>query len=211
VPFSDELERVLPLDLPRREQLIAIGSRHLELVEDTNRFMNLTRIVSAAEAAVKHVYDSVQPWRLFQNARLVLDAGTGAGFPGIPLAIILPEVQFVLAESVQKRARFVETAIHTLGLENATVRPARAEGLFRTQQFDYVTARAVAPLQQAIPLFAPAVAQGSKVLLYKGPDVEAEIAEAWQEAKKRHIVMRVVERYALPEGMGERTVVELSR
>jgi 16S rRNA (guanine527-N7)-methyltransferase len=69
----------------------------------------------------------------------------------------------------------------------------------------------VAPLEKAVPLFAPAVIKGSKVLLYKGPDVEAEIGEAWAEAKKRRIAMRVVERYALPDGMGERTVVELSR
>jgi 16S rRNA (guanine527-N7)-methyltransferase len=211
LPFSDELERVLPLDLPERRRLVALCSLHLQLIDETNRFMNLTRIVSAAEAAVKHVYDSVQPWRLFQNARLVLDAGTGAGFPGIPLAVVLPEVQFVLGESVQKKARFVETAVEALGLENATVRPARAEEVFKTQQFDCVTARAVAPLEKAIPLFAPAVAKGSKILLYKGPDVEAEMGEAWAEAKKRHIAMRVVERYALPEGMGERTVVELSR
>jgi 16S rRNA (guanine527-N7)-methyltransferase len=211
VSFSDELERVLPRDLPERERLVALGSRHLELVEETNRFMNLTRIVSAAEAAVKHICDSVQPWRLFEDARLALDAGTGAGFPGIPLAIILPGVEFVLAESVQKRARFVDSAIEALGLKNVSVRAVRAEELFRTQRFDSVTARAVAPLEKAVPLFAPAVIKGSKVLLYKGPDVEAEIGEAWAEAKKRRIAMRVVERYALPDGMGERTVVELSR
>jgi 16S rRNA (guanine527-N7)-methyltransferase len=211
VPFSDELERVLPPGLPERERLVTLGSRHLELVEETNRVMNLTRIVSAAEAAVKHIYDSVQPWRLFQDARSVLDAGTGAGFPGVPLAIALPGVQFVLAESVQKRARFVESSVEALGLENATVRAVRAEDLFKIQGFDYITARAVAPLEKAVPLFAPAVAKGSKILLYKGPDVEAEMGDAWPEAKKRRIVMRVVERYVLPDGMGERTIVELSR
>src|SRR5689334_20988223 len=102
------------------------------MVEETNRFMNLTRIVSGADAAVKHIYDSVQPWRLFQNARLVLDAGTGAGFPGIPLAIMLPAVHFVLAESVQKRARFVDSVVEALGLENVAVQPVRAEQLFGT-------------------------------------------------------------------------------
>jgi 16S rRNA (guanine527-N7)-methyltransferase len=211
VSFSQELDRVLPLDLPERPRLILLASRHLELVEETNRVMNLTRIVSAAEAAVKHVYDSVRPWRHFQNASSVLDAGTGAGFPGIPLAIVLPDVRFALTESVQKRARFVEASIETLGLGNVSVRAVRAEDLLRSQRFDRITARAVAPLAKAIPLFAAAVNKGSTILLYKGPDVEAEMEDARTEAKERRIAMRVVERYALPDGMGERTILELRR
>jgi 16S rRNA (guanine527-N7)-methyltransferase len=211
VSFSQELERVLTPDLPHRARLVTLASRHLEMVEETNRVMNLTRIVSAEEAAVKHVYDSVHPWRLFENARSVLDAGTGAGFPGIPLAIVLPHVQFVLAESVQKRARFVEAAAEKLQLANVSVRAVRAEDILRTQRFDYITARAVAPLAKALPLFASAIGKGSTVLLYKGPDVEAEIAEAWTEAKKRRVEMRIVERYALPDEMGDRTIVELRR
>jgi len=211
VVFSEELARVLPDDLPHRTRLISLASRHLELVEETNRVMNLTRIVSAAEAAVKHVYDSVRPWRHFQNARSVLDAGTGAGFPGIPLAIILPEVQFVLAESVQKRARFVEASVEILALENVIVEAVRAEDLLRSRRFDCITARAVAPLIKALPLFAEAINKGSAVLLYKGPDVEAEIVDAWAESRKRRISVRIVERYALPDGMGERAIVEFRR
>jgi 16S rRNA (guanine527-N7)-methyltransferase len=211
VPFSDELARVLPSDLPHRTRLISLGARHLELVEETNRLMNLTRIVSEADAAVKHVYDSVQPWRRFKDAKVVLDVGTGAGFPGIPLALILPETEFVLAESVQKRARFVECAIETLGLENVTVKAVRAEELMRSQRFDLITARAVAPLVKAVPFYAPALRQGSTILLYKGPDIETEVAEAIPELKKRHVAVRVVERYSLPDGMGERTLVELGR
>lgn len=209
--FAFELERVLPPDLPNRARLVALGTRHLELVEETNRVMNLTRIVSAAEAAVKHVYDSVRPWRQFVKAATVLDVGTGAGFPGIPLAIVLPDVRFVLTESVQKRARFVESVVESLALENVRVRADRAEDLFRAQQFDCITARAVAPLAKAIPLFASAIKKGSTALLFKGPDVEAEMADAFAEAKKRRVDMRVVERYALPDGMGERSIVELRR
>lgn len=209
--FSRELHRVLPSDLPNRTRLISLASRHLELVEETNRVMNLTRIVSPAEAAVKHVYDSIHPWRRFQNAKSVLDVGTGAGFPGIPLAIVLPEGQFVLTESVQKRARFVEASVEILGLENVTVQAVRAEDLLRSRRFDCIMARAVAPLAKAILFYAPAINRGSTILLYKGPEVEAEMAEAWAESKKRRIDMRIVERYTLPDGMGERTILELRR
>jgi 16S rRNA (guanine527-N7)-methyltransferase len=211
VSFAQELDRVLPPDLPNRTRLISLASRHLELVEETNRVMNLTRIVSAGEAAVKHVYDSVRPWRHFQNAKSVLDVGTGAGFPGIPLAIVLPDVQFVLTESVQKRARFVEASVEILGLENVSVHAVRAEDLLPSRRFDCITARAVARLAKAIPFYAPGINRGSTILLYKGPDAETEMAEAAAESKKRRIDVRIVERYALPDGMGERTIVQLRR
>src|SRR4051794_229471 len=94
--FADELNRVLPPDLPHRETVICAASKHLALIVEANRHLNLTRITTPREAAVKHVLDSVMPWRLFLGLRHVLDAGTGAGFPGIPLALVLPETRFTL-------------------------------------------------------------------------------------------------------------------
>jgi 16S rRNA (guanine527-N7)-methyltransferase len=211
VPFEEELESVLPADLPNRERVVTLCAKHLELIEETNRTMNLTRITNAHEAAIKHVFDSVMPWRLFAEGSAVLDAGTGAGFPGIPLAIALPEVKFVLAESIQKKARFVQSAVDALGITNASVQSVRAEEFLSSQRVDIVTARAVVPLVKAIPLFAFAFKQGTRVLLYKGPDVEQEIAEASLEARKRKVRVVVTERYELPEGMGMRTIVALER
>src|SRR5580658_7316544 len=109
--FEDELDQVLPSDIPRRELVIQKSAEHLALILEANKTLNLTRITAPREAAIKHVLDSVIPWRLFAGARHVLDAGTGAGFPGIPLALALPEIQFTLAESIQKKARFVESAL----------------------------------------------------------------------------------------------------
>src|SRR3954449_13027782 len=209
--FGEELALVLPADLPYREDVVARAARHLELIVEINESLNLTRITTPREAAVKHVLDSVIPWRLFAGARSVLDAGTGAGFPGIPLALVLPEVQFTLAESIQKKARFVESAVAALGLQNVTVSALRAEDVLTKSRADLITARAVAPLNRAIALFAPALRSGSSALFYKGPDAETEIAGASVEAKKRSVVMRVVERYDLPDGLGTRTVVEMRR
>jgi 16S rRNA (guanine527-N7)-methyltransferase len=187
------------------------AARHLALIEDANRHFNLTRITGAREAAIKHVLDSVMPWELFAEAGHVVDAGTGAGFPGIPLALVLPETKFTLLESTQKKARFVESAVQSLGLANVSVAPVRAEDWLRSNKADIVTARAVAPLARALVLFAGAWKQGSRVLLYKGPDAADEMAEASAEARKRQIRMRVVARYELPESMGARTIVELTR
>lgn len=207
--YTEELARALPHDLPHREVVITKAAQHLALVEEANRQFNLTRITGPAEAAIKHVLDSVMPWRLFAAARHVLDAGTGAGFPGIPLALVLPEVRFTLAESILKKARFVEAAVGKLELARVRVEAKRAEEIARDGAFDIITARAVAPLERAIGLFAPALRQGSRMLLYKGPDAEQEIADAAPEARKRRVRMEVVVAYELPDGAGTRTIVEM--
>ncbi len=209
--FEAELCRVLPDDLPWRAELIEKAARHLDLIVEANTHFNLTRITNPREAAIKHILDSVAPWRLFQKAKHVLDAGTGAGFPGIPLAVLLPEVRFTLSESTQKKAHFVESAVQALALPNVAVNARRAEEFLKEQPLDLVTARAVAPVIRALGLFAPAIRAGSRVLLYKGPDAELEIAEAAQEARKRQVRVRVVERYELPDGLGARTIVEMMR
>jgi 16S rRNA (guanine527-N7)-methyltransferase len=209
--FAGELAALLPQDLPHRDDVIARASRHLDLIVEANQQFNLTRITGVRDAAIKHVLDSVLPWRHFAGAYRVLDAGSGAGFPGIPLALVLPEVKFVLAESVGKKARFIEAAVKDLGLANVTVEPRRAEecliGLARPGVI--VTARAVAPLTRAVPLFAPAMKRGVRALLYKGPDSEAEITEAAQELRRARAEAKVLDRYELPDSLGTRTMVEL--
>ena len=203
--FGEELARVLPQDLPNRERLLSLGHKHLEMISAANEYMNLTRIVSPQEAAIKHVYDCVAPWRHFQSANRILDAGTGAGFPGIPLAIVLPHVRFTLAESIGKKARFVESVVDALELPNATVIGERAEAAAAVQKADIITARAVAPIERLIALFRRPLRAGIRLLLFKGPDVEGEIAEA----KMDRIAGSVLCRYDLPEGFGSRTLVEL--
>ncbi|MEO8029148.1 MAG: 16S rRNA (guanine(527)-N(7))-methyltransferase RsmG [Bryobacteraceae bacterium] len=206
-----DLQEILPGDLPNRDEVIAKSSRHLELIEEANRQFNLTRITSPREAAIKHVADSLLPWKLFAGAKTVLDIGSGAGFPGIPLAVVFPETQFTLAESIQKKARFLESAIEALQLSNVLVTSQRAEDLLKTERFDILTARAVAPLSRALGTFAPAWKPGVRALFYKGPDAETEIAEATMEARKRQVRMRVAFEYGLPDELGTRSIVELAR
>lgn len=208
--FEQSLSQVLPQDLPHRDELITKGARHLELVVEANKIMNLTRIVDPQEAAVKHVLDSVTPWRRLADGKTVLDAGTGAGFPGIPLAIVMPHVHFVLSESIQKKARFVSSVVETLGLANVTVTAERAESFLGKKHAQVVLARAVAPIAKALELFAPAIKKGTLLLLYKGPDVATEIEEAQALLKRARISARIVERYELPNEMGARTLVELA-
>lgn len=203
--FEDELNRVLPLDIPHRDRLLEKSARHLELVAQANEYMNLTRISSPREAAIKHIVDCVLPWRHFQGAQRVLDAGTGAGFPGIPLAIVLPDIRFLLAESIQKKARFVESVADALDLANVEISSERAESLIPRWHPEIITARAVAPVARLIALFGKAIRNGSRLLLYKGPDVEEDLAQPGGSA----LDVRIVERYDLPDELGRRTLLSV--
>ena len=204
--FEEELDSVLPPDVPHRSRLIEKSAEHLRLISAANEYMNLTRLSNPREAAIKHVLDSVLPWTFFQNARRVLDAGTGAGFPGVPLSIVLPEVRFVLSESTGKKARFVDAAVESLALSNVEVSSERAETLAQSQRQEIITARAVAPLHRLVPLFRKALLKGSRLLLYKGPDVLSEIADIQTDSLCAEIIFR----YDLPYELGSRTLISLS-
>jgi 16S rRNA (guanine527-N7)-methyltransferase len=210
VEAEEELNRVLPADLPNREIVVSKAARHLALIEEANRYLNLTRIVSPHEAAIKHVLDSVMPWRLFADAEHVVDAGSGAGFPGVPLALALPATRFTLAESVQKKARFLETSVAALEMPNVTVAARRAEELTLAGGVDLITARALAPVSRVLDLFGPALRKGARVLLYKGPYADREIADAAREASRLRAQIRVAMRFDLPENMGSRTMIEIA-
>lgn len=203
--FEEELSQVLPGDIPNRARLIEKSGQHLRSIAAVNEYMNLTRISTPRDAAIKHVLDSVLPWQHFKSARRVLDAGTGAGFPGIPLSIVLPDVQFVLSESVQKKARFVDSAVASLELPNVEVVAERAETLALVRRPEIVTARAVAPVDRLLDLFGKALKQGSRLLLYKGPDVESELAAINDHRTAADILFR----YHLPDGLGARCLLSV--
>jgi 16S rRNA (guanine527-N7)-methyltransferase len=205
--FEDELRGVLPADLPHRETVIQSASKHLALIVEANKELYLTRITTPREAAIKHVLDSIMPWHLFVGSRHVLDAGTGAGFPGVPLALVLPETRFTLAESIGKKARFVASVLTELQLPNIEIASQRAEELTGSE---IITARALAPIPRVLSLFRPALKAGTRMLLYKGPDAQQEIAEAAPEARKIHAHMEVIMRYDLPDSLGTRTIVQIT-
>lgn len=208
--FAAELEAILPPDLPSRDRAVSLGARHLSLVTDINEQMNLTRITSPREAAVKHILDSVLPWTHLAEARNILDLGSGAGFPGIPLALVFPDKRFVLVESIGKKARFLEQAVEHLGLANVDVEAARAEDLLRTVNIDCVVVRAVTAVGKLMRLLEPVLHRTPTLLLYKGPDIETELREAGPELRHVHMHAEVAMRYELPYGYGTRSLVLLT-
>ncbi len=204
-----ELQRYLPENLPQRERLIDLAERHLRLLAEANRSLNLTAITSPREAVVKHILDSVVPTPALGAARLVLDVGIGAGFPGIPLAIVCPARDFVLSESVQKKARFLERVVAELGLSNVEIYAGRAETWLESGRADAVVVRAVGSTEKLLALLGPTSSRFHQLLLYKGPAGDKELAEAEASMSRFGLRGEVALHYELPDDMGRRSVLRI--
>ncbi|HLQ07415.1 MAG TPA: 16S rRNA (guanine(527)-N(7))-methyltransferase RsmG [Steroidobacteraceae bacterium] len=154
-----------------------------------NRTYNLTAISTPAEMLTHHLLDSLAIQSDLQGTRIA-DVGTGAGFPGLPLALCNPARHFTLIDSNGKKIRFVSHAAHALGLANVTAVHARAESLKPEAPFDTVVARALAPLPQMLAQVAPLCGPLSRVLAMKGrwPTEElAALPAPWRLAGSREL------------------------
>lgn len=158
---------------------------YYDLVTETNKVMNLTAITEASEFETKHFIDSLLPFKEFEGAKIVADIGSGAGFPAIPLAIVLPGVEFTLVDSLQKRVNFLNTVIEKLSLKNCVAIHSRAEDIAKQsrEKFDITTARAVAALNVLLEYTAPLTRVGGKIIAYKGSNADEEIKAAQNAAK----------------------------
>jgi 16S rRNA (guanine527-N7)-methyltransferase len=169
-------------------QVLSLITYERELME-WNRKFNLTAIRDQESIRTKHFLDSlscVQAWQAQPPNRLV-DVGTGAGFPGIPLKIIYPGMKITLVESVGKKAMFCQHMVRVLGLENVEVIQARVEDLGQKaehrEKYDYAVARAVAQMNVLVEYLLPLVKIGGMVLAQKGESAPAEAQEAEKAMK----------------------------
>lgn len=177
------------------------------LIEYNGRY-NLTAITAWEEVVHKHFYDSLAGAHLFPANSCVVEIGSGAGFPSIPLKIVRPDLQMTLIESTGKKCAFLETAVSALGLKGVKVLHARAEELGRDgahrERYDAAVARAVAPLPALAEYCLPFVRVGGRMIAYKGATDElAEGRRALETLGGKGCSVR----YELPEGYGERTLV----
>ena len=153
------------------------------LLEDWNTRMNLTGDASFDALLDRHLLDCVTPLTqadLLPEGAAVIDVGSGAGLPGIPLAILRPDLRITLLDSLQKRVGFLQAVIHALALNQVDAVHARAEDTARETclrgQFDIAMARAVATLPTLLELLLPFVKIGGKCIAFKGPTVDTELA-----------------------------------
>jgi 16S rRNA (guanine527-N7)-methyltransferase len=160
-------------------QLAALAQYEQELLDWNARF-NLTSIVNPDQVRLKHFLDSFSCMLALRGtpAKKVIDVGSGAGFPGLPMKIILPQMQLTLVESVGKKASFCQHIVNTLGLEGVSVIQERAEVVGQQpehrEQYDWAVARAVAILPVLMEFLLPLVRVGGAVLAMKGASAPAE-------------------------------------
>ncbi len=166
------------------EQLLAF----IKLIEKWNKAYNLTAIRNREEMARLHILDSLAIVPHIEGQR-VIDIGTGAGLPGIPLAICLPETEFTLLDSNAKKTRFVQQAVLELKLKNVDVIHSRVENYHPEPGYDAILTRAFASLPDIVKLTAHLLAQGGVLLAMKGQNLDAELTEI--AAKKSVISVSV--------------------
>ena len=197
----------------QKDQLSQVSA----LVLEWNQKLNLTSIIDPEQFWIKHIYDSLTclPLVFAFGASSVIDIGTGAGFPGIPLKIAYPEMHLTLAESVKKKTDFCRLAVDTLELSNVTVIAERAEILGQhpshREQYDWAIARAVAPLNVLAEYLLPLVNIGGHALAQKSGSVGEEISKANNAIQRLGGKIDNVIAAELPQDFGSRTLVTIKK
>ena len=199
--------------------------RYYELLVEWNSFMNLTAITEPEEVLVKHFADSLSPFSgLVKDAPLsvtegikLIDVGTGAGFPALPLKIAFPQINVTMLDSLGKRVKFLNEVITQLGLTNTEAIHGRAEDLARDnthrEYYDIVVSRAVANMRTLSEYCMPFVKQGGTFLAYKAAEY-IEGAEAEESLKAIKILggeTPLVRELTLPDGDSKRCLVYIRK
>ncbi len=188
--FQEEMKKAAAgYGLTLSDEQLQQFTRYYELLIEWNEKMNLTAITEEHEVAVKHMVDSLTAYdeSLFQDGTSVIDVGTGAGFPGLPLKIFCPGIKLTLMDSLNKRVKFLQTVVLELGLQNVECVHARAEEGARNkkyrEQFDLAVSRAVARLPILCEYCLPFVKRGGHFLALKGRAFAEEVKEAEKAIK----------------------------
>ena len=196
--------------------------KYYEMLVEKNKVMNLTAITEKDEVIEKHFVDSIaiipylREMGILDNNNLnIIDLGTGAGFPGIPLKIMLPELQFTLLDSLNKRILFLNDVIHELGLNNIKTIHGRAEDyavdkLYR-EKYDICVSRAVANLSTLSEYCLPFVKKDGLFISYKAGNCEEEINNSKNAIKLLGGKINKVEDFVLPESTAERVFVFIKK
>ena len=191
---------------------------HLEiyykLLVEWNEKMNLTGITEKDEVYLKHFYDSLTICKVIdlKNVSTLCDVGTGAGFPGMVLKILFPNIHVTLVDSLQKRLTFLDVVKQTIGLTNLDIIHARAEeyALENREKFDIVTARAVAPLNILLEYTVPMVKKNGYFIPLKA-NVREELENSKNAMKQLSINLEQKEEFLLPKENSQRTILLLKK
>ena len=177
--------------------------RYYELLIQKNKVMNLTSITEFDDVVLKHFLDSLMICKIQKLEGSLIDVGTGAGFPGIPLKIMYPDLKVVLLDSLNKRVQFLNEVVRELGLENIKAIHGRAEDLAKQkiyrEQFDYCVSRAVANLSSLAEYCIPFVKIGGYFIPYKSGKIQEELDGGKKAINILGGTVEIVKEFELPQ------------
>lgn len=201
-----------------KEEQLSMLSSFYEMLVEKNKVMNLTGITEWDDVVLRHYIDSIsisEIMNLKDFRGKVLDLGTGAGFPGIPLKIIFPNLQITLFDSLNKRIRFLQEVIDELGLKNIEAIHGRAEEFGKNsdyrEQYDLVVSRAVANIATLSEYCLPFVKVGGSFISYKTDSIEEEISNSGKAVSILGGKIEKVEHFTLPNTDMERSLLQIKK
>lgn len=186
-----------------------------ELLIEWNKKMNLTAIEQEEDIITKHFIDSLSIASYIPDTTKIIDIGTGAGFPGIPLKILKKDLSITLLDSLNKRITFLEEVIRNLSLENIQAVHARAEELAHKEeyreQYDIAVSRAVAPMHTLLEYMLPYVKIGGKCICMKGPNLQEESKDLQNCLETLGGEIEKIEEIVLPETEIKRNIMLIKK
>lgn len=210
--FNDNLKRLLnEINVNITEKQILKFYEYMNLLLEWNEKINLTAITEQNEIILKHFVDCLTIQKYIENNNNIVDIGTGAGFPGIPLAIMNNKNKFVLVDSLNKRINFLNDVKEKLELENVDAIHSRAEEFCQNkmyrEKFDIAVSRAVANLSVLAEYLLPAIKVGGKVICMKGSKIDEELNDAKFALKELggNVILR--EEFCLPGTDMKRNII----
>lgn len=209
--FSEELEiKAKQIEIELTKEQIEKYYNYMNLLLEWNKKINLTAIIEPREIILKHFVDSLTIAKYIKDDEKLIDVGTGAGFPGIPLSIVKENTDIVLLDSLNKRINFLEEVKENLKLENITTIHGRAEEFGKNknerEKYDIATSRAVASLNILLEYLLPLVKVGGRAICMKGSNIE-EIENAKNALEILGGKIEKIEEITLPNSDIKRNII----